>query len=313
MGRISDLTPWKGGRRRPYFLLGAVPFGCSFALLWLDPPVVSQAARFAYYAGAYSLLSISMTVLAVPYLAILPEMSLGYDARTSLNTYRTAGALFGTFAAIGIRPLAEALGGGAPGFAMAGGLLGVVLTVPWLAVHRATFERPEFRERQLPSDPAGEDEGLARRVVRLSFGPILAALSMSLERGNFRILCGLYLTGRIAMDLIAALLILYTTYWLGRSGDFEITMLLFLGTVVLSLPVWLRISRAYEKRSTFVIGSVWWMTCSVLLIFGQPDWPRWLLFAFAMLTGVGYAVVDLMPWAMLGEVIEVDLGEIFVD
>ena len=50
-----------------------------------------------------------MTVLSVPYLALIPEMALGYDARTSLNTFRTAGAVLGTFAAIGIRPTAEAL------------------------------------------------------------------------------------------------------------------------------------------------------------------------------------------------------------
>ena len=49
MGRISDLTPWKRGRRRPYFLIGAIPFGVSFALLWLDVPFGSQLGKFAYY------------------------------------------------------------------------------------------------------------------------------------------------------------------------------------------------------------------------------------------------------------------------
>jgi hypothetical protein len=30
MGRISDRTRWRWGRRRPYLLLGAVPFGVAF-------------------------------------------------------------------------------------------------------------------------------------------------------------------------------------------------------------------------------------------------------------------------------------------
>lgn len=308
MGRISDHTNWSAGRRRPYFLLGAIPFGVSFALLWLDPPVASQAARFAYYTGAYCLLSLSMTVLSVPYLAIQPEMTLDYDARTSLNTYRTAGSIFGVFAAVGIRPLANALGGGAEGFAAAGGLLGIVLTLPWIAVYRATFERPEFRARQPRTGFFDESKGsgLVSKLSTVAFGPILSALSMSFTRGSFRTLCGLYLTGRIAMDLIAALLILYVTYWLGRSGSFEITMLLFLTAVVCALPFWLRVSKSREKLGTFVIGSVWWMTCSVLLLFGQPDWPLWVLYLFAIVTGIGYAVVDVMPWAMLGEVIDED-------
>ena len=34
MGRISDRTTWKAGRRRPYFLIGAIPFALSFAAIW---------------------------------------------------------------------------------------------------------------------------------------------------------------------------------------------------------------------------------------------------------------------------------------
>ena len=37
MGRISDITLWKWGRRRPYLALGGVPFGLTFACL-VDRP-----------------------------------------------------------------------------------------------------------------------------------------------------------------------------------------------------------------------------------------------------------------------------------
>ena len=84
MGRLSDLTHLRAGRRRPYFLIGALPFGISFALLWTEPGIASVAGRFAYYTLVYCALSLSMTILAVPYLALLPEMATGYDDRTSL-------------------------------------------------------------------------------------------------------------------------------------------------------------------------------------------------------------------------------------
>ncbi len=115
MGRISDRTRWRAGRRRPYLLIGALPFGAGFAMMWLDPGVASQAARFAYYAAAYCLLTTAMTVLAIPYLALVAEMALGYDERTSLSTYRNLGGVLGILAAVAVRPLAEALGGGAQG------------------------------------------------------------------------------------------------------------------------------------------------------------------------------------------------------
>jgi sugar (glycoside-pentoside-hexuronide) transporter len=287
MGRLSDVTRLRAGRRRPYFLIGAIPFGVSFALLWQAPGFDALELRFAYYTLVYCTLSISMTVLSVPYLALLPEMARGYDDRTSLNAYRNVGSVFGIIAAVGIRPLANALGGGSEGFALAGMVLGSALALPWLAVHRVSFERPAFRSR---SEGVGFLEGL-RLVAR---------------HRTFIKLMGLYLCGRIAMDLIATLMILYFTFWLGRSEDFEPTMFLFLTSVVLSLLLWLRVARYFDKSAIFIFGCSWWMVSQLIFLLATPEWPRWVLFVYAPLSAIGYAAVDLMPWSMVGDVIDED-------
>lgn len=286
MGRLSDRTRWRGGRRRPYFLLGALPFGISFAALWIDLPEASQATRFAYYTAVYCVSALCMTVLSIPYLALLPEMATGYDERTSLNTYRMVGSLGGVFVAIIIRPLAEACGGGASGYALAGALVGALLIAPWPLIHRCTFERPEF--------------------ARPSETHLLTELREVTRHRAFNILTLAFLSGRIAMDLISALLILYVTYWIGRSGDFEIIMSLFLLSVVAALPVWLHIARGRDKARIFVVGSLWWMSSGLLFLFVTPEWSTAWLVAIACFSGIGYAVVDVMPWAMLGEVIDED-------
>ena len=287
MGRLSDRTRWALGRRRPYFLLGAIPYGVTFALLWVESPFAGAEGRFAYYTLIYLAHALSMTVLAVPYLAILPEMALDYDARTSLNTYRTFGSILGVFAAVAVRPTAEALGGGKEGFAAAGALFGVVLMLPWFAVYRVTFERPTFRAR---STEQGFLDGM--RVVA--------------RHRTFLQLTAIYIMGRIAMDLAGALLILYTTYWLLRPDDFELVMVLFLSAVVLALPFWLWLAQGRDKVQVFVIGSLWWAATSLGLSLATPEWPRWLIFIWVPIVGLGYAVVDLMPWSMLGEVIDED-------
>lgn len=287
VGRISDATRWRAGRRRPYFLIGAVPFGAAFALLWWDLPVDSQGAKLAYYTAVYTLVSVAMSVLSVPYLALIPEMALGYDARTSLNTFRNAGAVLGTFAALGIRPTAEAFGGGGEGFLAAGALYGLLLAAPWLLVHRVSFERPEFQGR-------GAEAG---------FEDALAAV---FRHRTFTRLTALYLFGRIAMDLVATLVILYMTYWIGRSSDFEPLMALFLGCVLAALPLWLRLARRHDKSAVFLVGSLLWAGVSVLAAAFGPETPRWVLFAWAAAAAIGYAVVDLMPWAMVGDVIDED-------
>ena len=287
MGRLSDRTRVRFGRRRPYFLIGALPFGVTFALLWQSVPFDSQGARFAVYAAAYVLHSLSSTVLSVPYMALLPEMALGYHERTSLNVYRSTAAVLGTLlAAACIQPLVEAFGGGARGFATVGILLGAWFALPWLLVYRVTWERPEFAGRA----ETGFLEG-ARRLV---------------AHGSYRRLVGLYLCARIAVDLVGAMFLFYFQYWLRRPGDFAPTMSILLVAVVLSLPVWLRVARRSDKRSLFIFGACWWIGAQAFLLFLGPEWPRWTILAVAAAAGVGYAVADLMPWAMLGDVIDED-------
>ena len=58
----------------------------------------------------------------------------------------------------------------------------------------------------------------------------------------------------------------------------------------------------------FSIGAAWWILAQIPMFLATPDWPRWSIFAVAGFAAVGYAVADLMPWAMLGETI--DEGEL---
>jgi sugar (glycoside-pentoside-hexuronide) transporter len=287
MGRLSDLCKWKLGRRRPFFLLGAIPFGLFFALLWVDVAGWSQGGMFAYYTAVYIALSLSMTVLSVPYLALQPEMAIGYDARTSLNTYRNAGSIIGVLAAVSFRPVANALGGGPEGFALAGVAFGVLLAAPWFAIFAATWERPDFQARQ----------------TAMSF---LDGARLIVKHDSFRKLTALYLCGRVSMDLVGAMLILYFTLWIGRSEDFETMMLVFMVSVLFWLPIWLRVSHHLEKSTTFIFGTSIWIAGNLVFLFATPDWPRWTLFVFAPLIASGYALVDLMPWSMIGEVVDED-------
>ena len=287
MGRFSDRCRWKAGRRRPFFLLGALPFGAFFALLFVDLAGASQWTMFAFYSAIYVLGSLSMTVVSVPYLALLPEMAVGYDARTSLNTWRNAGSVIGVFAAVAFRPVANLFGGGAAGFASAGVLFGVLIALPWLAIHRVSWERPDFQQRDAHT---GFRDGM-----RLLLG-----------HANFRRLTAMYLSGRVSMDLIGAMLILYFTHYLGRSDDFEWMMLLFLSSVLLCLPLWLYLARHLEKSTAFMLGTLWWAVGQLAFMAVTPEWPRWAVFAFAPVIGLGYAVVDLMPWSMIGEVVDED-------
>jgi len=286
MGRLSDMTRWRSGRRRPYFLIGALPFGFFFALMWWSAPFASEYARFAYYALVFVGLSLSMTCLSVPYLALLPEMATDYDERTSLNTYRSIAAVLGTLAAVGMKSVVDALGGDASAWTYTTAVTAVWLVVPWFAVYAVSFERP-----------------IEGRSASPRFLDAMRALA---THRTYQILMALYILARIAVDLIGAMLLFYFAYLIGREADFAPTLALFLVIVILSLPVWLAVAKKRDKRTLFIAGAAWWAVIQIALFFGDPSWPRWVLFTVPPLAAIGYAVAELMPWSMLGDVIDED-------
>jgi GPH family glycoside/pentoside/hexuronide:cation symporter len=286
MGRLSDMTRWRSGRRRPYFLIGALPFGFFFALMWVSVPLASEIARFAYYALVFIGVSLSMTCISVPYLALIPEMATDYDERTSLNTFRSVAAVLGTLAAVGMKSVVDALGGDASAWIYTAALTAVWLVAPWFAVYAVSFERPIDSRSTSP----GFLEGMRALATHRTY----------------QILSALYILARIAVDLIGAMLLFYFAYSIGREADFAPTLALFLVIVVLSLPVWLAVAKKRDKRTLFIAGAAWWAVIQAALFFGDSSWPRWILFTIPPLAAIGYAVAEMMPWAMLGDVIDED-------
>lgn len=289
MGRLSDRTRWKRGRRRPYFLIGVLPFGIFFALLWVDAPFASETARFVFYCAVYVGLSLAMTVLSVPYLALIPEMARNYDERTSLNTYRTAGGILATFLAVTLSGLAAWFGGGIDGWSSAGLAVAVWLVVPWFPVYLVSWERGGYR--------TGSQLSLREGLRTLA------------NQQAYRTLAAFYLLARVAVDIVGATFIFYIAYVIGRPEDFSNTMFLFLTVVMVALPLWLNLARRFDKRGVFRVGVLWWIGAQIVMFFGSPEWSSLTLYAVAACAGVGYAVADLMPWSMLPDVIDQDEAE----
>lgn len=286
MGRISDRTRWRAGRRRPYFLLGAIPFGISYALLWSEAPFDGQLARFAWYGLAYVVFGIGVTIVSVPYLALIPEMAPGYQERTSVNAYRSGGAMLGVGVALAMLVLSSRFGGDARAYALAGACVAVWLVLPWLGVYAVSWETGGRRRSQV---------GFLRGMRTLA------------RHRAYRLVAGLYICSRIAVDLVTALLLFYFTDWLGRSqADFLLTMALFILGLVGALPIWLSISRHVEKRTLFALGAGVWIAVQLVFVSASPEWPLAVLVALGALVGAAYGAVEMMPWSMLADVVDED-------
>ena len=81
---------------------------------------------------------------------------------------------------------------------------------------------------------------------------------------------------------------------------------MFLVVVVMVLPIWLAIAKRHDKKTIFIVGAALWSVSQLFIFAGNPEWPRVWMFVISAFAAVGYAVADLMPWAMLGEVLDED-------
>ncbi len=88
VGWLSDRTASRWGRRYPWMLLGAIPLGISFCLLWWVPPFANQRLLFGYYVAIAILFYTALTAVAVPYTTLSAELTQTYDQRTVLASFK---------------------------------------------------------------------------------------------------------------------------------------------------------------------------------------------------------------------------------
>jgi glycoside/pentoside/hexuronide:cation symporter, GPH family len=100
-GILSDRTRSRWGRRIPWMLFGAIPFGIFFFLQWIvpnfsDDPSVNNWCLFAYYVLISILFNLAYTAVNLPYTALTPELTQDYNERTNLNSFRFAFSIGGS-------------------------------------------------------------------------------------------------------------------------------------------------------------------------------------------------------------------------
>jgi GPH family glycoside/pentoside/hexuronide:cation symporter len=288
IGYLSDRTRTRWGRRRPFLLFGFIPFALAFMALWWKPPIENQYGLAAYYAAAYFLYDLCATLVYMPYFALTPELTLDYDERTALTSYRMAFSILGGLIAFTV-PL-FIIGRMRPENAgrvlMVGILFGIISGLPLLLTFFGTRERPENQERSQPA--------------------LKASIRAALRNRPFLFAVGIFLFTWTAVEIIQGMLLFFLKYRMKLEDESDLVAGTVFVVAFLTLPFWEWASRRWDKRIAYIIGMVFLSAVMITLIVVDPSWGLVLVFVLAGLAGVGVAAVHVLPWAMIPDAIEWD-------
>jgi GPH family glycoside/pentoside/hexuronide:cation symporter len=96
VGQLSDRFRSRWGRRHPFMLAGALPFGLAMVALFSPPEGLDQSQLFAWMLIGAITVRLMLTLFFVPHLSLGAELVRDYHGRTSLIGYR----VFFTYAGV---------------------------------------------------------------------------------------------------------------------------------------------------------------------------------------------------------------------
>jgi GPH family glycoside/pentoside/hexuronide:cation symporter len=260
MGYLSDRTHTRFGRRRPYFVLAALPLGVAF------------------YVATYFI----WTVGAVPYYSLGAELTDDYNERVRVIAVREGWALAGLLLATILPAYLIHLYGGREGYSFMGAILGFGTALFLIGSGLTTQERAEFQGRP-PMNPYA---GWITTLRNPHFRTLVGAFVFSAIAGAVPAVLVIY---------VSVYIIGTPDWWVaaipGWLPTWSYYLLVYFTSAVFSLPFWNRTAATLGKSATWGIAiglatatsaACFWLGegtvgyFSLLLVFGGASFGNYL-------------------------------------
>jgi Na+/melibiose symporter-like transporter len=236
VGSWSDRTRSRLGRRRPWMLAGIPVLAVAFAMTWLPPRELAGGALTAWIAVGLLLYFTGFTIFYVPHQSLGAELSTRYHERTRIFGARQASFIVGmffAFAAIQYVTLAD------DGRAAAARVVAWVVPIACILM----LLPPVFlRERDEYQGRGGTHTLRAFRDVLRN--PHAARLLLV----QFVDSLGVGVVGVIAPFL--------AVYIIKRPDMIGVLPAFLVVAQILSIPVWVRLSRRFGKKPVWLVSMV---------------------------------------------------------
>jgi GPH family glycoside/pentoside/hexuronide:cation symporter len=294
VGVLSDRTKSRWGRRYPWMIFGAIPFGILFFCQWIVPPL-GQWELIAYYVAIGVLFNLAYTAINLPYTALTPELTQDYNERTSLNSFRFAFSIGGS---IGSLILAQVIFSSVADpqqrYIILGGICAFISVLPIYWCFFGTRHRLAMMTQRQPE--MEEAESL----------PIAEQLKIVWSNRPFLLVIGIYLCSWLGVQVTASILPYFVVNCMQLPEEkFPQVAIMVQGTALLMLFVWSKVSDRYGKKAVYFMGVSLWIIAQGGLFFLQPDQIP-LMYFLAVLAGCGVSTAYLIPWSMVPDTIDLD-------
>jgi glycoside/pentoside/hexuronide:cation symporter, GPH family len=310
MGQVTDRTRTRWGRRVPFILLGAIPLGLSFLLLWTPPESIrlKQSATAdpgddGFSMGTALLLSLYLfaalfifdaiyTLVIMAYNSLYTEMTTSARERAKLGAWREGMGVLALILAISLMPeLIKQIG-----YTGMGAVFGAATAVAYLISVLGCQEDPDHMNH--PVEPG-----------------VISSMKTALANIPFRFHLGANICKEMIFTVPVAMLPYYCKYAIridpipifGATLDAKVLEGLLLGIpfllVIPSLLLWSVITPRLGSRISWMASFLSFIPGTTLMMLAT-DYPVALL--GTCLIAPGLAGLMMHPHMLISEIIDHD-------
>ncbi|MBN1882381.1 MAG: MFS transporter [Deltaproteobacteria bacterium] len=291
VGYLSDRTRTRWGKRRPWFLFGAVPLGLAFFWMFRNPNITGETPLFIWALFSYMVLFTAYTVVNIPYIAMIPDLSKDFDERTNINAYRSIFSVTGVLVGAGASlPIVLAFENRSLGFmimaAIFGGIMALSAVIPFFAV----------KEPPLDDGPKPRENIFSLYLTAVKNRPyMLVAIPWSLNTAG--------------VTVVMSSLFFYFKYIFGNEALMPVAMIVLLVTAMVFLPLTVKLAKVLDKRNTYLFGMLLVAAVLIVMFFLGHRLGVYFVYGCMFVAGIGVSTHFVMPWSMVPDTVEHDYVE----
>lgn len=288
---MSDNLKSKYGRRRPLIIGGAIPFVIISILMFTDWGFSNPVAKI-YFLVIVLMYYTAQTVLDISSSALGSEMTLDYDERSTLATYKN---YFGLMATVAISPtlvLVTYFGGWFEnsnfGWSLTIGIYMIIALIFILILWRTTRGYERHKESA---------------IGKFSFADIKELF----KNKAFRIVAIIFSVAIFANTINYSIQIYYfTNYVKMTEGQIATVTLVFGISSIIGAWIIDMFMKKFGKKTAWLlgVGSEGIVLVAMVGLFVNPGQIE-MIYALVVLMAIGNAAVYQVPWAMIPDCVDV--------